>query len=110
MSEIVDADGMVRQIKDVDQSGGTNSPKASVYMAEGTGKALAAVALALGVAAFGGMIVMAILLPSIMRANTDRAVDVAWQADREARILQDRVDRIEIGLGKRGININTDGH
>lgn len=46
----------------------------------------------------------------MVQASEKRAMDYAGIAEREARVSQDRSERLEVGLHKAGIKINSDGH
>lgn len=82
-------------------------------------------ALAVALVAFGGVVIGAITIPSYASARVEAEVsktiaplqarlaqyeEVAWDVERDTRIQEEQIKRIEIGLSKKGININADGH
>lgn len=71
---------------------------------------ISSLALGLSLGCVGLLVQGRIDLAEKVEAAERRAMDAVYIAQREARIAQDKADRLEVGLGKRGININTDGH
>jgi hypothetical protein len=79
-----------------DYSRGDHSPQAHVH--DGTGKVLALVGCLLGAMGFGGVIVEAILLPSLIKseatASSAYSRETSQTADREARVSLEQVDKL----------------
>lgn len=111
MSEIVDAEGNVREVRriiDNNQSG--DGPKQMVNLrVDGNN-----LAIALALLAFGGIIVAAILIPEIIEARAKEAGSAAEArsvyAERESRIAIDQVQTMRIELAKQKIFIQLDDH
>ncbi len=76
MSKVIDADSQIREVKDVDQSGGKNSPKASIHQQIGDPTRGTNVA------------VICTLLCTITMLGTVWALYQAAVAERETRMLQ----------------------
>lgn len=84
-----------------------------------------AIAIALAMLAIGGLIIGSITVSAMVNARVEAEIakaigplqaelaqqeEVVWRVERESRIHEEQIQRIETGLGKKGININTDGH
>lgn len=116
-------DPIIPDLRSGQVAGGNNSNASSgnVYNISNFGKAgtvilVVCVGLALGLGI--GAVVMMAWGQSMQRdqftaqvaAAEKRAMDMAYNAEREARIAQDKIVYFQTELAKRGINISTDGH
>jgi hypothetical protein len=76
--------------------------------------ALSVVAIIFSCLALGAVVMHAILYPQIVdakiAAGVAKAEATAHTAETHARVALDKVETAETELGKKGINIRTDGH
>jgi hypothetical protein len=95
-----------------DYSQGVNSPQQHVH--DGTGKALALVAVVFGALAFGGVIVGAILIPDIIEARASEAAAparaTASYAERDARVALDKLQTAQLELNRQGFKVDFNAH
>ncbi len=81
---------------------------------EGQAKLWAVLATIMGCCALGGVMVMAIMLPDLIEAKTEKSMAAANQkasyAERDARVAIDGLSTMQIELAKKNIYVRTDGH
>ncbi len=63
-----------------------------------------------GIAALLLITVLGVVLAALAYGLAGRAMDMAYIAEREARIAQDKYTYVQGELAKKGIHISTDGH